>query len=148
MDDPKTLFIIDNIVSMGKCVSSCLWLSSKEIRANKPICKLGTICFLALDVLPLALFDLTCFLMSNFWVARENDCSFETTAGVSNEWRVKVLGKGPRSRGREWGEGRRQSWNHSQEGRDWEACAVDTLQGRKPFTGIKMELGGKQDGYL
>lgn len=93
MEDPETLFIIDNIVSMGKCASGCLRLSSKEIRANKPICELGTICLLALDVLPLALFDLTCFLMSNFWVASENDCSSETTAGISNEKRVKVLGK-------------------------------------------------------
>lgn len=101
MDDPKALLIIDNIVSMGKCASSRLGLSSKEILANKPICKLGTICLLALDVLPLAPFDLTCFLMANFWVARENNCSSETTAGVSNEKRVKVLGKGPRSRGRE-----------------------------------------------
>lgn len=57
----------------------------QENLENKPICRLGTICLPALNVLPLALFDLTCFLMSNFWVAHENYSSSESTAGMSNE---------------------------------------------------------------
>ena len=59
--------------------------SSKEVLANKPICKSGTVCLPALAVLLLVPLDLTCVLMSNSWVAHGNYCSFEATAGVSNE---------------------------------------------------------------
>lgn len=58
---------------------------SKEVLANKPICKSGTVCLPVLAVLPLVPLDITCVLTSNFWVAHENYCSSETTAGVSNE---------------------------------------------------------------
>lgn len=78
---------------------------------------MGTVCLGALAVLPIAPFDLTCFLMSNFWVAHENYCSSETTSGISNEWKVKVLGKDLSSRG--WGrrgEGKTDSFRQSD---DW-----------------------------
>lgn len=95
-----------------------LYNSPPTIVANKPICKLGTVCLPELAVLLLVLFDITCFLMSSFWVAHESYCSSETIAGVSNDLKVKVLGKGPCSRGREGVEGGRPSWNHSQDIKD------------------------------
>lgn len=63
----------------------------QKILRNKHICEWSINCLPAQIVPMLALSDLTCSSISNFWVAQEGYHSSETTATISNEERGTCL---------------------------------------------------------